>query len=280
MKTILLFIVGLIAAAHAELFVGEVNAPLSFPVTTAGYYKIELEGNIVFDVLFGGGDWEINLQTLVDGVPVPTPFIHTTDVNSAKSTTNIKSFSTGQHTISATITVAGNHPERASANRSIWKYTVKSAEEIDYRNSIGNLQRSIDQQGTNVANLKNDIATLQAATADQNKGLSDQVANLKNQVDTASQNAASQSAQQTDSILSAINGVSQQVTTVNNNVTTGNKQNQTLGIIGISLGTAGLGAGIGMPLMMEHRNDGSTDVSGSLDSDKDSINYVAPGKGD
>ena len=309
MKTILLLIVGFISVAQAELFVGEVNTPLSFPVTTAGYYKIELEGNIIFDVIYGGGDWEINLQTVVDGDTVLIPFIHKTETSSSMSKTNIKSFSAGQHTISATITVAGNHPERASANRSTWKYTVKSAEEIDYRNSLGNLQQSIDQQGTNVANLKNDIATLQAATADQNKDLSDQVANLKNQVDTASQNAAGQSAQQTDAVLSSINmsqqrlnnaanqntatilsaftgvsqqvsGVSSQLNTVNNNVTSGNKQNQTLGIIGISLGTAGLGAGVGIPFMMEHRNDGSTDVSGSLDSDKESINYVAPGKGD
>lgn len=274
MKTILLFIVGFISVAHAELFVGEVNTPLSFNITTAGYYKIELEGNIVFDVLFGGGDWEINLQTLVDSAPTPIPFIHTTDVNNAKSTTTINYFSTGQHIISATISVVGNHPERASANRSTWKYTVKSAQEIDYRNSIGDLQNSLNQQGTNVASLKNDVATLQAATTDQSKGLTDQVASLKKQTDKLSDD----SAQSTAVILSAINGVSQQVNTVNNNVTTGNTKNQTLGIIGISLGAVGIGAGVGVPLLMKSEN--STDVSASLDSDKESINYVSPGKGD
>lgn len=314
MKTILLLIVGFISVAQAELFVGEVNQPLEFDIKTAGFYKITLEGHLVID-LTGPAQWDATLTTLIDSKPVLNPTFHiSSDAKSASSPEESKSdihpFKIGHYTISGSILTGGEQANRiTSTSRSTWKYTVKSAEEIDYRNSIGDLQQSIDQRGTDLVSVKNDIATLQSAVADQNKGISDQVTALKKQADTATQNAASQSAQQTDAvlsavsmsqqhlndtanqntatILSAVNGVSQQVsgvssqvTTVNNNVTSGNKQNQTLGIIGISLGTAGLGAGIGMPLMMEHRNDGSTDVSGSLDSDKDSINYVAPGKGD
>lgn len=285
MKRMLLLIVGFISVAHADLFVGEVNTPLGIDVKIDGYYKITLEGHLIID-LSSGGVWDATLTTLIDANAVTNPAFHlssesTNIVSPEESKSDIHHFEIGHHTISGSISTGGPQADRiASTSNSTWKYTVKSAEEIDYRNSIGNLQNSIDQQGTNVASLKNDIATLQAATADQNKGLSDQVANLKNQVDITTQNVASQSAQQTDAVLSAINGVSSQVTTINNNVMSGNKQNQTLEIIGISLGTAGLGAGVGIPLMMEHRNDGNTDVSESLNSDKDSINYVAPGKGD
>lgn len=288
MKTILLLIVGFISVAQAELFVGEVNKPLEFDIKTAGFYKITLEGHLVID-LTGPAQWDATLTTLIDSNPVLNPTFHlSSDAKSAsspeESKRDIHRFEIGHYTISGSILTGGEQANRiTSTSRSTWKYTVNSAEEIDYRNSIGDLQKSIDQKGTDIAGVKNDIATLQSAVADQNKGLSEQVTALKKQADKASDD----NTQSTATILSAVNGVSQQVsglssqvTTVNNNVTSGNKQNQTLGIIGISLGTAGLGAGIGMPLMMEHRNDGSTDVSGSLDSDKDSINYVAPGKGD
>lgn len=279
MKTILLLIIGFISLAHAELFVGEVNKPLEFDVKTTGFYKIELEGNIVFDVIFGGGDWEINLSTLINSNSVSSPSIHVSANNFdqyEKTKSDIHRFDVGHYTISANVKIGGNHPERVSADKTTWQYTVKSAEEIDYRNSIGDLQKSIDQRGSDINGVKNDIATLQAATSDQNKGLIDQVASLKKQTDKISDD----NAQGTALILSAINGVSQQVNTVNNNVTGGNQTNQTISIIGLSLGAAGLAAGVTIPLLMKHHPENSTDVSGSLDSDKESANYVAPGKGD
>ena len=93
-KIFLLLIIGALTA-HAELFVGEVDTPLGFDITTAGYYKIDLEGNIVFNVLYGGGDWEITLTTLVDANPIKIPFIRYTEVNFQKATTTIYHFDVG-----------------------------------------------------------------------------------------------------------------------------------------------------------------------------------------
>lgn len=82
-------------------------------------------------------------------------------------------------------------------------------------------------------------------------------------------------------ILKAINGVSQQVNGVNNNVTTGNSQNQTLGIIGVSLGGVALGASIGIPLIMKtmsHTNEVEVNVVDSLETDRESLFYISPGQ--
>lgn len=281
MKKILLFIIGLISVGHTELFVGEVNKPLEFDIKTAGYYKITLEGHLLIDANYGG-DWEVTLTTLVDTIAVTNPIFHLisepTNVDGPEeSKSDIRRFEVGHHTVSGSISTAGSHVERiTSTSRSTWKYTVRSAEEIDYRNSIGDLQKSIDQRGTDIAGIKNDIATLQAATSDQNKGITDQVDSLKKQTDKIS----GDNTQSTALILSAINGVSQQVNTVNNNVTGGNQTNQTISIIGLSLGAVGLAAGATIPLLMKHHPENSTDVSESLDSDKESANYVAPGKGE
>lgn len=277
MKIILLFIVGFISVARAELFVGDFNKPLEFDIKTAGYYKIELEADVLYNEIYGGEDWEIDLSTLIDATAAQNLYFIVKAAygkHTEKNTTDIYHFEIGHHTISATVKVGGNHPERVSADKTAWKYTVRSAEEIDYRNSIGDLQKSVDQKGTDIAGVKNDIATLQGAVSNQNSGLADQVNNLKKQTDKISDD----NAQSTALILSAINGVSGQVTTVNNNVTGGNKTNQTLSIIGLSLGAAGLTAGVGIPLFLKSENN--TDVSGSLNSDRESVNYVSPAKGD
>jgi|GEM_PF-6312551 len=281
MKTfqiLLLLILGVISLAHAELFVGEVNKPLEFDIKTAGFYKIELEGHLLVD-LSSGGQWEVTLTTLINSVPVDNPTFHMVSESTSvdgpeESKSDIHKFEVGHYTISGTISTGGSQADRiTSTSRSTWKYTVRSAEEIDYRNSIGDLQRSVDQRGSDIAGVKNDIATLQGAVSG-NNGLADQVNSLKKQTDKFSDD----SAQSTALILSAINGVSQQVNTVNNNVTGGNKTNQTLGIIGLSLGAAGLTAGVGIPLFLKSENN--TDVSGSLNSDRENVNYVSPGKGD
>lgn len=276
LQILLLPILGFISLAHAELFVGDFNKPLEFDIKTAGNYKIELEADVLYNEIYGGEDWEIDLSTLIDATAAQNLYFIVKAAygkHTEKNTTDIYHFEVGHHTISATVKVGGNHPERVSADKTAWKYTVKSAEEIDYRNSIGDLQKSVDQRGSDIAGVKNDIATLQGAVSG-NNGLADQVAILKKQTDKISDD----SAQSTALILSAINGVSQQVTTVNNNVTGGNKTNQTLGIIGLSLGAAGLTAGVGIPLLLKSENN--TDVSGSLNSDRESVNYVSPGKGD
>ncbi|MBM3611252.1 MAG: hypothetical protein FJX18_07035 [Alphaproteobacteria bacterium] len=276
MKRILLLIVGFISIAHAELFVGEVNKPLEFDVTTAGYYKVTLDAHLIIE-LSSAAIWEASLSTIADSVTLENPIIHSIGNITEETKSDIRKFEVGHHTISASLTTGGPEAYRiTSTSKSTWKYTVRSAEEIDYRNSIGDLQKSVDQSGTDIAGVKNDIATLQGAMSDQNKGLTDQLDNLKKQVDQSSAN----NAQNTALILSAINGVSGQVTTVNNNVTGGNKTNQTLGIIGLSLGAAGLAAGVTIPLLMKNHPGDSTDVSSSLDSDKESINYVAPAKQD
>lgn len=279
MKTIFLLIFSFISIAHAELFVGDFNKPLEFDIKTAGYYKIELEADVLYDEIYGGEDWEIDLSTLIDGTAAPKLYFIVKAAygkHTEKNTTDIQRFEIGHHTISATVKTLGNHPERVSTDKTTWKYTVRSAEELDYRNSIGDLQKSIDQRGTDIAGVKNDIATLQAATSNQSQGIADQVASLKKQTDKLSDD----NTQSTALILSGINGVSQQVTTVNNNVTGGNQTNQTISVIGLSLGAAGLAAGVTIPLLMKHHSEDSTDVSSSLDSDKESANYVAPGKGD
>lgn len=276
LQILLLPILGFISLAHAELFVGDFNKPLEFDIKTAGNYKIELEADVLYNEIYGGEDWEIDLSTLIDATAAQNLYFIVKAAygkHTEKNTTDIYHFEVGHHTISATVKVGGNHPERVSADKTAWKYTVKSAEEIDYRNSIGDLQKSVDQRGSDIAGVKNDIATLQGAVSG-NNGLADQVTSLKKQTDKLSDD----SAQSTALILSAINGVSQQVTTVNNNVTGGNKTNQTLGIIGLSLGAAGLTAGVGIPLFLKSENN--TDVSGPLNSDRESVNYVSPGKGD
>lgn len=128
-----------------------------------------------------------------------------------------------------------------------------------------------------ISSLKDQAVQLQTTLA----GINQQLSKVDTDVNTGNQGVSNSATQNTAAILSAINGVSQQVTAVNNNVTTGNKQNQTLEIIGISLGAAGIGAGVGIPFLMKSMNDpnSETDVNvvKSPESDRESINYVSTG---
>ncbi len=166
---------------------------------------------------------------------------------------------------------------------------------------LTNLQNSVDAQGASatanftaqsqqLSSINSLLTTIQSSLFISNNTIKqsylDQISLLKSQaikiqktIDALSV-INSHITSGTGLILGAIHGVSQQVNTVNNNVTTGNSQNQTLGIVGVSLGGAALGAVIGVPLLMKAmsptNSETEVNVVDSLETDRESLDYISP----
>lgn len=207
MKKIVLLIIGFISLAHGELFVGDFNKPLEFDIKTAGYYKIELEANVLYNEIYGGEDWEIDLSTAIDATVAQNLYFVVKAAygkRNEKNTTDIYRFKVGHHTIAATVKVGGNHPERVSADKTAWKYTVRSAEEIDYRNSIGDLQNKIT---TLQSNLDDQGSSTAASLATQSKQLSD----LSTDLNTLKSNILSSNSEMKEALLEKIEGLQKQL---------------------------------------------------------------------